>query len=47
VTDTVLRRPLRNAIVRSLSDLSVIAYQEIPADLGLEPVALLRPEEMT
>jgi flagellar biosynthesis protein FlhA len=46
LTDTVLRRPLRNALVRSLADLSVIAYQEIPADIGLQPVALIRPEDI-
>ena len=46
LTDTVLRRPLRNALVRSLADLSVIAYQEIPVDIGLQPVALIRPEDI-
>ena len=46
LTDTVLRRPLRLALLRSLAELSVIAYQEIPADVGLQPVALIRPEEI-
>jgi flagellar biosynthesis protein FlhA len=46
LTDAVLRRPLRNALVRSLADLSVISYQEIPTDVGLLPVALIRPEEL-
>jgi flagellar biosynthesis protein FlhA len=47
LTDTALRRPLRNALVRSLADLSVIAYQEIPVDIGLQPVALIRPEDIS
>jgi flagellar biosynthesis protein FlhA len=46
LTDTTLRRPLRYAIARSLSDLSVIAYQEIPTDIGLQPVTLIRPEDL-
>jgi flagellar biosynthesis protein FlhA len=44
--DTVLRRPLRQALVRSLPDLAVIAYQEVPGDLILEPAALLKPEDL-
>jgi len=46
LTDTSLRRPLRAALARSLSDLSVIAYQEIPTDFGLQPFALVRPEDL-
>ena len=46
LTDVVLRRPLRYALARSLADLSVIAYQEIPTDIGLQPVALIRPEDL-
>lgn len=45
--DSGLRRPLRNSIVRSLRDLSVIAYQEVPTDYLLEPVAFIRPEDVT
>ncbi len=33
-------------MARSLTDLSVIAYQEIPTDIGLHPVALVRPEDL-
>jgi len=44
--DSSLRRALRHALARSLADLSVIAYQEIPTDLLMEPVALLRPEDL-
>ena len=46
LTDAALRRPLRQTIVRSLPDLAVIAYQEIPTDLMLEPAALVRLEEL-
>ena len=46
LTDAALRRPMRHVLVRSLPDLSVIAYQEIPTDIGLQPVALIRPEDV-
>jgi flagellar biosynthesis protein FlhA len=46
LTDGVLRRPLRVALVRSLADLTIVSYQEIPLDLGLLPVALIRPEDL-
>jgi flagellar biosynthesis protein FlhA len=44
--DGSIRRAVRNALARSLTELSVIAYQEIPIDLLMEPVALIRPEEL-
>jgi flagellar biosynthesis protein FlhA len=44
--DTVLRRPVRQALARSLSDLAVIAFQEVPSDLILEPAALLKPDDL-
>jgi flagellar biosynthesis protein FlhA len=47
LTDASLRRPLRNALVRSLSELSVISYQEIPTDFGLQPISLIRPEDVS
>jgi flagellar biosynthesis protein FlhA len=46
LTDVSLRRPMRQTIVRSLPDLAVIAYQEVPSDLMLEPAALIRPEDL-
>jgi flagellar biosynthesis protein FlhA len=46
LSDSSIRRPLRQAIARSLPDLAVIAYQEVPSDLLLEPVAMLRPEDL-
>jgi flagellar biosynthesis protein FlhA len=46
LTDTTLRRSLRQAISRSLPDLAVIAYQEIPKDLVMSPVALVKQEDI-
>ena len=46
LADTVLRRPLRQALSRALPDLAVIAYQEVPVDLLLEPVAMVKPEDI-
>ncbi len=46
LTDASLRRPLRHALARSLPDLAVIAYQEVPADLLLEPAAMIRVEDL-
>jgi flagellar biosynthesis protein FlhA len=46
LTDASLRRPLRHALMRGMPDLAVIAFQEVPGDLLLEPVAMLRPEDL-
>ena len=46
LADGTLRRALHFALIRSLPDLSVIAYQEIPTDMGLLPVAIIRPDEI-
>jgi flagellar biosynthesis protein FlhA len=46
LTDATLRRPLRNLLSRSLRDLPVIAYQEVPSDLLLDPAALVKPEDL-
>ncbi|MBP3960887.1 flagellar biosynthesis protein FlhA [Gemmata sp. G18] len=45
--DGSLRRAVRHSLARALHDLSVISYQEIPTDLLMEPVAVIRPEELT
>ncbi len=45
--DASLRRAVRHSLVRALADLVVISYQEIPNDLLMEPVAVIRPEELT
>jgi flagellar biosynthesis protein FlhA len=44
--DASLRRAVRHSLSRALSDLVVISYQEIPNDLLMEPVAVIRPEEL-
>jgi flagellar biosynthesis protein FlhA len=46
LTDAVLRRPLRQNVVRSLPDMAVVAYQEVPGDALLEPLFLLKPEDV-
>jgi flagellar biosynthesis protein FlhA len=46
LADASLRRPLRHALARSLPDLAVVAYQEVPGDLLLEPAALIKPEDL-
>jgi flagellar biosynthesis protein FlhA len=44
--DGSLRRAVRASLARSLPDLTVIAYQEVPADMLLEPAALVKPEDL-
>jgi flagellar biosynthesis protein FlhA len=44
--DASLRRAVRHAVSRALHDLTVVSYQEIPTDLLMEPVAVIRPEEL-
>lgn len=44
--DGSLRRGVRHALVRALPELVVISYQEIPNDLLMEPVAVIRPEDL-
>jgi flagellar biosynthesis protein FlhA len=45
--DASLRRSIRHAVARSLHDLTVVSYQEIPTDLLMEPVAVIRPDDLT
>ena len=45
--DASIRRAVHHALSRALHDLSVVAYQEIPTDLLMEPVAVIRPEDLT
>jgi flagellar biosynthesis protein FlhA len=44
--DASLRRAVRHSLARALSELVVVSYQEIPTDLLMEPVAVIRPEEL-
>ena len=46
LTDTTLRRPLRQTLARSLPELAVIAYQEVPTDFILQPVALIKLDDL-
>ncbi len=46
LTDAALRRPVRQVLARSLPELAVIAYQEIPSDLLMEVAAMVRPEDL-
>jgi len=46
LTDGPLRRMTRHAVERALPHLAVVAYTEIPGDLLIEPVAMLRLEEV-
>ena len=45
--DASLRRAVRHSLARALTELVVVSYQEIPTDLLMEPVAVIRPEELT
>ncbi|MDB5312209.1 MAG: flhA [Gemmataceae bacterium] len=44
--DASVRRAMHHALARTLHDLSVVSYQEIPIDLLMEPVAVIRPEDL-
>jgi flagellar biosynthesis protein FlhA len=46
LTDSSLRRAVRAVLARSLPELSVIAYQEIPSDLLMQAVCMIRPEDL-
>jgi len=46
LVDGTLRRPTRRSVERAVRDLAVISYTEIPTDLIIEPVAMLRLNEI-
>jgi flagellar biosynthesis protein FlhA len=46
LTDRQLRRPLRRTIQRALPDLAVIAYTEIPSDMLMNAVTMIRRDEV-
>lgn len=46
LVDANLRRPVRRSVERAVRDLAVISYTEIPNDLIIEPVAMLRLAEI-
>ena len=44
--DGSIRRAVRQSLARALDGLAVVAYQEIPTDMLMEPVAVVRPEDL-
>jgi flagellar biosynthesis protein FlhA len=46
LADTSLRRPLRQALGRALPDLAVVAYPEVPNNLLLQPVAMIKLDDV-
>ncbi len=46
LVDSSIRYPLHRSIFRSLPDISVIAYSEIPSDLLIESVGIIRFDEV-
>ncbi|MFK7821952.1 MAG: FHIPEP family type III secretion protein, partial [Planctomycetaceae bacterium] len=43
LSDRALRRALKETLERALPDLAVLAYTEIPKDLRIEPLGVIRP----
>jgi flagellar biosynthesis protein FlhA len=46
LTDASLRRAVRQVLARSLPELSIIAYQEIPSDMLMEAVYMIKPDDL-
>ena len=46
LVDSSVRLPLRQTLIRSLSDISIIAYNEIPSGLLIDAVSLVRFDEV-
>lgn len=46
LTDGSVRRPLRKVIERALPDLACIAYSEIPTEVMIDPIAIIRQTEV-
>jgi flagellar biosynthesis protein FlhA len=46
LVDSTIRRALRLTTVRSLPSVSFVAYNEIPTDLLIEPVAIIRYQDV-
>ncbi len=46
LVDSSLRHAMRQTIQRSLPQISIISYSEIPCDLMIEPVAVIRDDEV-
>ena len=46
LVDSTLRRPVRQLLQRGLSDLTVIAFTEVPNELMLEAEAIIKRDEI-
>ena len=46
LVDSSIRRSLRQTVHRSLPQVSIVAYHEIPADLLIEPVTVIRHDDI-
>ena len=46
LVDSSLRLPLRQTVHRSLPQVSIISYSEIPHDLLIEPVTVIRHDDV-
>lgn len=46
LVDSTLRRPVRQLLQRGLSDLTIIAFTEVPNELMLEAAAVIRKDEI-
>lgn len=46
LTDRSLRRPLRQLLLRTAPGLGLIAYQEVPGEISLDPVSILSYQEI-
>src|SRR5690606_15818571 len=46
LTDPTLRRPLSKILSRAIPELGVISYVEIPTNLSLAPIAMIRVEDV-
>ena len=46
LTDRSLRRPLRQAVLRALPELGIVSYSEVPGDVFIEPIEMIRAEDV-
>jgi hypothetical protein len=46
IVDVALRRPLRDLLVRAVPGLTVLACAEVPHQITVSPVAILRPDQL-
>ena len=46
LTNTNLRRPIQQIIERSVPDLAVISYTEVPSELIIEPISMIRQNQV-